>query len=113
VEVVIKASLASTQEMEIEEDLKKQGQTTPNMTSTMDTDKKESPEQKRIQNTEKQMENTTVWALFIGIEEMTFEEEEKDDQADLTKKVKTTDTQKRKQETRNHKHKPAMRRNNK
>jgi len=47
-EVIIKASLASTQGMEVEEELKKCSQMTPNMTGTMDNGNKESPEQKRI-----------------------------------------------------------------
>jgi len=51
-EVVIKASLASIQEMEIEEELKKCGWMTPIMTGAIDINKKESPEQKRIQNAE-------------------------------------------------------------
>jgi len=82
--------------MEIEEELKKHRWTTPNMTGTTDINKKESPEQKRIQNAEKQMEYTSVQALFIDTEEMTFKEEENDNQADLTKKMKTTDTKNKK-----------------
>jgi len=95
-EVVFEASPASTQEMEIEEELKKCRWMMPNTTGTKDIKKKESPEQKRIQNVEKQMENMTVHALFIDTEEMTFKEEENDNQADLTKKMKTTDTKNKK-----------------
>jgi len=111
-EVVIKASLASTQEMDINEELKKSRWMTPHMTGTMDIDKKESPEQKIIWNSEKQTENTSVqsvWALFIDTEEMTIEEEVNDNQEDLTKKVKMTVIKTKKQETRNYKHKQTTR----
>jgi len=46
-EVVVEASLVSTQDMEVNEDLKKWERTNPIMMSTADIGKKESPEQKR------------------------------------------------------------------
>jgi len=47
-EVVVEASLASIQDMEVNEDLKKWARMKPIMTSTADIRKKESPEQKII-----------------------------------------------------------------
>jgi len=47
-EVVVEASLASTQDMEVNEDKKKWARTKPIMMSTVDMGKKESLEQKGI-----------------------------------------------------------------
>jgi len=99
-EVVVEASPVSIQDMEIEEDLKKHGWMIPLMMGTVDIKKKESPEQKRIQNEEKPIETTMVCVLFIEMEEMIYEEEEQDNQAAYKEKVKMIDT---KMNTRNKK----------
>jgi len=80
-EVVVEASPASTQDMEVDEDLKKWARMKTIMTSTTDIAMKESPEQKRIQNAEKTMEKMMVFILFIGTEEMIYKEEVQDNQA--------------------------------
>jgi len=77
-EVVVEASPASTQDMEVDEDLKKWARTKPLMTSTTDIAMKESPEQKRIRNKEEATETKAVRVLFMDSEETIYGEEDND-----------------------------------
>jgi len=77
-EVVVEASPVSTQDMEVNKDLKKWARTKPIMTSTTDIVMKESLEQKRIWNEEEAMETKAVHVLFMDSEEKIYGEEDND-----------------------------------
>ncbi len=89
-EVVVEASSASTQDMEVNDDLKKQARTKTITMCTMDIATKESLEQKRIQNKEEAMETTTV-CVYLWKWKQQFTEKK------ITKAMKLTKTKTRRQ----------------